>query len=54
MKKIVTVGYVGNQLVEAHEYPGKDSDLSFYIVNGKTYVGTARFTEIISRKTIKY
>lgn len=47
-------GYVGNEYVIAKVYYGSDSDLSHYIYQGKTYVGTVIFTHINSERKYFY
>lgn len=51
-KKIT--GRVGNKDVTAFVYPGKDSGLSHYKVDGKNYMGIVEFTEVYSKKDVKY
>lgn len=47
-------GRVGDKGVIAYLYPGRDSDLSYYKVDGKTYVGTVDFSEIYEKRRKKY
>ena len=51
---IKTIGYVGNKLVTAITYPGKDQGMSHCIDEGKTFIGSVQFTKILKQQKIKY
>lgn len=51
-KKIT--GYVGRNPVVAYVYPGSDSGLNHYRIDGKTKMGTVEFTTISKEEEIEY
>jgi len=51
-KKIT--GYVGRNPVIAYVYPGSDSGLNHYRIDGKTKMGTVEFTTISKEEEIEY
>ena len=53
MKEVI-FGRVGSEEVESHLLPGLDYGLSYYYYRGKTFIGIVAYTEIHSRRYIKY
>ena len=47
-------GYVDRTPVIAYVYPGLDSGLSHYKIDGKTKIGTVNFTTISKEEKVEY
>jgi hypothetical protein len=47
-------GYVNRTQVVAFVYPGADSGLNHYTIDGKTHMGNVKFTDILRTEEVPY